>query len=208
MNRIGAETGFLARQSTIYGRSVQEHIGKTLREIIPDIADKLEPIYRRVIETAEPALDLEVAGVTNVEPREEIVCLVSYFPVLHEGEVIAVNTVVQNITARKRNEEKLRRQAQVLEQVHAAVIATDMDGAVRSWNAAAERLFGYTRDEALGHSVFDLIVFPEDRSSLESSIAEALRRKGTHEIAGGATRRSSSIFGCRCSATRTAGRSA
>ena len=38
-----------------------------------------------------------------------------------------------------------------------AIILSDRDGAVRVWNAAAERMFGFTADEALGHSL-DLIV--------------------------------------------------
>lgn len=44
-----------------------------------------------------------------------------------------------------------------------AIVAADRDGVIRFWNPGAERLFGYTRDEALGHSL-DLIVPERQRT--------------------------------------------
>ena len=38
------------------GRSVEEHIGRTIRELTPNVADRVEPIMRRAIETGEPHL--------------------------------------------------------------------------------------------------------------------------------------------------------
>ncbi|HVO84244.1 MAG TPA: PAS domain S-box protein [Syntrophobacteria bacterium] len=46
---------------------------------------------------------------------------------------------------------------EVLERARDAVIVADRDGLVRFWNEGAERIFGYSRDEALGRSL-DLII--------------------------------------------------
>ena len=55
-----------------------------------------------------------------------------------------------------------------------AIISKDLDGVITSWNKGAERLFGYTADEAIGRSVAMLI--PPDRFDEERAILEQLRR--------------------------------
>jgi PAS domain S-box-containing protein len=52
--------------------------------------------------------------------------------------------------------------AVLLEAQHAAVIATDVEGTVRRWNRHAEELFGFTKAEAVGRSVLDLMVRADD----------------------------------------------
>ena len=49
----------------INGVSIDEHIGKTLREVIPEVASIVEPYYRKVIDTGMPILDVEVQGRTQ-----------------------------------------------------------------------------------------------------------------------------------------------
>ncbi len=58
------------------------------------------------------------------------------------------------------NEARLRL-AQIVESSNDAILSTTLDGVVESWNAAAEKLFGYTRDEAIGQSILTLFVPPE-----------------------------------------------
>jgi PAS domain S-box-containing protein len=55
-----------------------------------------------------------------------------------------------------------------------AIISKTMDGVITSWNAGAERLFGYTAAEAVGQSIY--IVIPEDRKEEEVMILERLSR--------------------------------
>nr|BFE79108.1 hypothetical protein GCM10020093_017090 [Planobispora longispora] len=59
----------------------------------------------------------------------------------------------------------------ILEQAHEAFISLDGAGAVRAWNAAAERLFGWSADEALGRDVSDLIAPAESRSRYREGLA-------------------------------------
>ena len=44
------------------GFPAEEHIGRTVREILPELAPVIEPIFQRVLTTGEPVLDMEVAG--------------------------------------------------------------------------------------------------------------------------------------------------
>ena len=83
--------------------------------------------------------------------------------------------------ARKQAEEALRRQAQILDQIHDSVVSTDLDGNVTSWNKGAERLFGYSDKEVLGKHISFL--YPEDKHQfLEQEVIKSLRKKGEHEI--------------------------
>ena len=61
----------------------------------------------------------------------------------------------------------------MLDQVDLAVIATDAEGVVTHWNARAEVLYGWTREEAIGRHVADLTV-PEDQRRNGAEIIERL----------------------------------
>jgi PAS domain S-box-containing protein len=61
----------------------------------------------------------------------------------------------------------------LVEGSHDAVISKDMNGTIRSWNPAAERLFGYTAQEAIGRSI--TMIIPEERISEESHIISQIR---------------------------------
>lgn len=85
------------------GKAVSQHIGRTLREVIPEIAPRVEPIYREVIESGEPALNIEVHGTTLAQPVVEKDWLVSFHLVKSaDGQVTGVSTVVKIfLTARR-----------------------------------------------------------------------------------------------------------
>ena len=68
----------------------------------------------------------------------------------------------EDVSARHRAEERNRFQAQLLDQVPAAVIATDPAGVVTHWNAHATALYGWTPAEALGLPIGALTVGPTD----------------------------------------------
>ena len=68
---------------------------------------------------------------------------------LTDGSGVTIGTV-EDVTARRLAEAELRRQAQAFAMIHDAVVVTDMAGHVVDWNSAAERIFGWTREEMLG----------------------------------------------------------
>ena len=82
---------------------------------------------------------------------------------------------------------------QILDQVGLAVIATDPDGVVTTWNARAESLYGWSRDEALGRHISDLTVPEESRRTAEQ-IMDAIQRGASWEGAFRVRRKDGSRF--------------
>ncbi len=64
--------------------------------------------------------------------------------------------------------------ASIVESSDDAILSKDLDGVITSWNKGAERLFGYTADEAVGKPVIMLI--PLDRQDEETAILERIKR--------------------------------
>lgn len=77
-----------------------------------------------------------------------------------------------DVTGHREVEERIRSQAQLLDQVQAAIIATDTQGTVTHWNEHASRMYGWTREEALGRKAEELVVGP-----LESEVAEEIMER-------------------------------
>ena len=85
----------------INGLPAEEHYGRTLREVLGDLADEIEPYHRQVIETGEPILDLHVTGETAASPGVRN-WLVSYYPVRDAADVtIGVGVVLTDVTERE-----------------------------------------------------------------------------------------------------------
>jgi len=85
----------------------------------------------------------------------------------------AVNTLV-DITERKRAELIAQRLAAIIESSDDAIVSKDLNGIIATWNAGAERLFGYTAEEAIGKPITMLI--PLDRHDEEPEILRRIRR--------------------------------
>jgi PAS domain S-box-containing protein len=97
------------RLAEINGVPAQAHIGRGIREIVPDIADQAEAAFRQVFETGLPILNVEFTGETEAAPGIVRVWNESWYPLKDgRGETVAVNVVVEEITERRRAEEKLR----------------------------------------------------------------------------------------------------
>lgn len=98
-----------------------------------------------------------------------------------DGEVILLIPEGRDISERKRSEAILKLQAQILNQIHDAVISTTLDGTVQTWNLRAEQLYGYTAEEAIGQNV-SMLYLPEDLPLMETAVFQPLLAKGSHEV--------------------------
>ena len=101
--------------AAIDGVPIADHTGRTLRETLPaDLADLLGPLHRQVLESGEAVLQREVSGWSPARPGHKRDWLVSYSPVKKEdGAIIGIQTLVQDITERKRFEEQLSHTAKL-----------------------------------------------------------------------------------------------
>jgi PAS domain S-box-containing protein len=90
------------------------------------------------------------------------------------GTLIGAVNMVVDISDRRRAELDAQRLTSIVECSYDAIISKSLDGIITSWNRGAERLFGYTAEEAIGRSVTMLI--PEDRLIEEPEILDSIRR--------------------------------
>jgi PAS domain S-box-containing protein len=79
---------------------------------------------------------------------------------------------------RRSAEQALRRQAQVIDQVHDAVIQTDLSGRIMKWNRGAERILGHMESEAVGRPV-SMLYFEEDGVP---AALELVKDRGQHQV--------------------------
>jgi PAS domain S-box-containing protein len=91
-----------------------------------------------------------------------------------DGNVIRYAGVDIDITERKQAEEAALRLASIVESSDDAILSTDLDGIIDSWNDSATRLYGYAAHEIIGKPVTVLI--PADRQDEEPGIIERIRR--------------------------------
>jgi PAS domain S-box-containing protein len=96
-------------------------------------------------------------------------------PILDEhGRVVGASKIARDITDRKRVDGARGMLAALVESSDDAIVSKDLNGIIRSWNAGAERLFGYTAREAIGQPITMLI--PPDHANEEPSILGRIRR--------------------------------
>src|SRR5499425_3062406 len=84
-----------------------------------------------------------------------------------------VLAMVEDITDKKRADEARFRHAAIVESSEDAIASVTLDGVIASWNAGAQRIFGYTESEAVGKSV--TILVPPERPDEENKILETLK---------------------------------
>jgi PAS domain S-box-containing protein len=87
------------------------------------------------------------------------------------------NTVLEanrDITALRENEVRLSWLASIIDSSDDAIVSKNLNGVIMSWNSGAERVFGYTGEEAIGQPI--TIVIPKDRHNEERTILTRIRR--------------------------------
>lgn len=89
------------------------------------------------------------------------------------GELIGAVNMLLDLSERARSEEAAQHLSAVVESSFDAIVSKDLNGIIKSWNSAAEQLFGYTADEAIGKSVSMLI--PSDHQDEEPRILSRIR---------------------------------
>ena len=110
---------------------VAEHAGKTLHEVLPGLADTLEPLYRGVLETGRPLVHQESTTRDASAHGEDRHWLSSYFPVVTaDGESLGVGAVILDLTERERAQSRLRFLARASEILAASLVVEDVVPAI------------------------------------------------------------------------------
>jgi len=139
------------RLTAINGLPAEQHIGRTIGEVVPELGELLTNSFRRIFESGEPILDMEVHGKTAADPLTERDWLSSYFPLKSEtGEIVGLVNSVLEITEQKRIQQELalkNRIAKIFltrsnEEVFAAVLEV-----VLRFLKSPRGFFGYLDDD-------------------------------------------------------------
>ncbi len=139
----------------VNGAPPEEHIGRTIAEMVPDVWTQMEHVYRRVLETGEPATNIEVERQRQGEPDFRH-WLASYYPVRVDGEVLGLGIIVTDITERQELEHF---RSAVMDTMVEGLYALDDQGRLTFMNSAASKLLGWSEEELLGKSVHAAIHF-------------------------------------------------
>ena len=164
------------RLAEINGVPADEHIGKGVREILPSLADQLEPILDRVLDTGEPVYDLEISGAVPSHPGQDRIWLCSYVPDHGaDGGVEGISAVVRDITERKRVERErasaLAELAFVLEGAQVGIWTRDLATGRVTLDDRAQSIFGAPAETTSAE--IRSRIHPDDQPMAESAVQDA-----------------------------------
>ncbi len=149
------------RLAEMNGLTTSDHIGRTVRETIPRIADEAERIVRRIIETGEPVTGMEITSEISIDGGPRRVWVVDWHPVKNSlGKVVNISVVVEEVTERRNLEDHLR-QSQKME-----AIGTLAGGIAHDFNNILAAIIGFT-EIALEDA--------EDRPDIQRSLEKVLK---------------------------------
>lgn len=126
----------------------------------------------RALQSGKPITEVEIIIVRPDGSRISVVPhAVPFFD--HLGKVAgAVNTLI-DVTGSQEHESKEAVLAAIITSSDDAIISKNLDGIINSWNEAAERMYGYTENEAIGQHI--TLIIPQDRLDEETHIINSIK---------------------------------
>jgi PAS domain S-box-containing protein len=143
-----------------YGYTADEISGKSSAFLVPsELLEERQRNWEKLLK-GEPVANFETVRLHKNGTRLDVSISVS--PVKDQaGKLIGMATIARDITERKQAEKTRAYLAAIVDGSHDAIVSRSLDRNILSWNAAAERLFGYSAEEATGRNISMLI--PDDR---------------------------------------------
>ncbi len=138
--------------------------------ILPQNRDGLEEGLEQIFETGRP-YTYESWGILDNGSKAWYWCRLT--PQFRDGRVAQATLTISDVTERHERDAAMQRLALIIKSTQDAVISTNVEGGVKTWNQGAQRLFGYSEVEARGKPLVDLL--PAETSEKQESFRTCLR---------------------------------
>jgi PAS domain S-box-containing protein len=173
----GTVTNWNTAAERIFGYSAEEMIGQSIFRLIPPEEHDAERELLRRLARGESVQFSEAQRITKDGRR--IFISLSVSPIRDaSGRVVGASSIKRDITGAKEAREILthanERLAAIVASSADAIVGKTLDGTVTNWNAAAERIFGYSAEEMVGQPIFRLI--PPELHDSERMLLQRLTR--------------------------------
>jgi PAS domain S-box-containing protein len=169
---------------SLTGWSHEEALGQPLDRVFRIINEvTLQPVENPAFRALRQGVVVGLANHTILIKKDGSECPIddSAAPIRNEqGDVSGCVLIFRDVTAQRLIEREKSNQlltarllASIVESSNDAIISKSLDGIIQSWNAAAERLFGYTSEQVVGRHIS--LVIPPERLSEEEQIIASLK---------------------------------
>jgi PAS domain S-box-containing protein len=163
---------------TLTGWSQSEAAGRPLAEVFQIVNEYTrQPAENPALQALRDGVVVGLANHTVLIARDgsERPIDDSAAPMLDESGVpVGVVLVFRDVTERRRAEEAQARLAAIVESSQDAIVSKTLEGVIRTWNAGAEQIFGYTAEEAVGQPI--TLIIPPERLDEEDMILAQIAR--------------------------------
>jgi PAS domain S-box-containing protein len=174
----GRVTSWNGAAERLFGYTADEMVGQHIRRIIP--ADR-QAEADFVLSRIRSGLDVDhFETVRQAKDGTLLQISLTVSPVrASSGVIIGASKIARDITERKRMESDALRLAALVESSDDAIVGKDLNGTIQSWNRGAERMFGYTAEEAIGRHI--TFIIPADRIEEENVVIGRIREGNSVE---------------------------
>jgi PAS domain S-box-containing protein len=157
----------------LYGYRPDEAIGRSAVFLLPSDRSNEEPDILSRIRAGESVNHFET---TRLRKDGTLISVsLSISPIRdQEGEIVGASHVARNISERTLMEAASAQLAAIVENSEDAIISKNLEGVILTWNAGAERIYGYPAEEVRWRHIS--ILLPPDRRAEEDAILERLKR--------------------------------
>ena len=175
----------------ICGLPIANHIGRTVRETVPQVAEQVESIVQAILRTGESITGIEINGQRPDGSNRDRVWITYWHPLKDEsGRIVGINVAAEEITERKRIEADLAASQEELRSINIALaervaiqaqerdriwnlaqdlfVVSNSSGSILNINPAWRTALGWSPEDLVGKTA-EWLLHPEDR---ERSFAE------------------------------------